>query len=144
MKKIIILIEIIILILLIYIAVPKQGNGEESKYFIMTSTAYSRHPDCIAPKWDDGFTATGTPIREGVVAINVDWIDGRWQVRSPLKLGDRIYIKGIGYFSVEDTGYFTEKNLHFDFWNLDIYKEDYGEAKKWGIEPVEVYVLGGE
>ena len=141
MKKLIILIEIIILILLIYIAIPKQGNGEEPKYFIMTSTAYSRHPDCIAPKYDDGFTATMTPVREGVVAINVDWIDGRWQVRSPLKLGQKIYIKNIGYFSVEDTGYFTEKNLHFDFWNLDIYKEDYEKAKKWGIEPVEVYVL---
>ena len=144
MKKIIIIIEIIILILLIYIAIPKQGNGEEPKYFIMTATAYSRHPDCIAPKWDDGFTATMTPVREGVVAINVDWIDGKWQVRSPLKLGQRIYIKDIGYFSVEDTGYFTEKDLHFDFWNLDIYKEDYKKAQKWGIEPVEVYVLRGE
>jgi len=141
MKKLIILIEIIILILIIYMAIPKQGNGEEIKYFIMTSTAYSRHPDCIAKKWNDGYTATMTPVREGVVAINVDWIDDKWQVKSPLKLGQKIYIKNIGYFSVEDTGYFTEKNLHFDFWNLDIYKEDYGEAKKWGIEPVEVYIL---
>ena len=141
MKKIIILIEIIILILLIYIAVPKQGNGEEQRYFIMTSTAYSRHPDCIAPKWNDGFTATGTPIREGVVAINVDWIDGRWQVRSPLKLGQKIYIKNLGYFSVEDTGYFTEKDLHFDFWNLDIYMENYEEAKKFGRQLVKVYVI---
>ena len=143
MKKLIILIEIIILILLIYIAVPKQGNGKEQKYFIMTSTAYSRHPNCIAKKWDDGFTATMTPVREGVVAINVDWIDGKWQIRSPLKLGDRIYIKDIGYFSVEDTGYFTEKNLHFDFWNLDIYFKSYKKAKGWGIEPIEVYVIEG-
>ena len=118
--------------------------AKDSKYFIMTSTAYSRHPSCIAGKWDDGYTATMTPVREGVVAINVDWIDGKWQVKSPLKLGQKIYIKNIGYFSVEDTGYFTEKNLHFDFWNLDIYKKDYEKAKKWGIEPVEVYVLEGE
>jgi len=117
--------------------------AKKPKYFIMTSTAYSRHPDCIAKKWDDGYTATMTPVREGVVAINVDWIDDKWQIRSPLKLGDRIYIKDIGYFSVEDTGYFTEKNLHFDFWNLDIYKKDYEEAKKWGIEPIEVYVIEG-
>lgn len=120
---------------------PIPVEAEVPKYFIMTSTAYSRHPNCIAPKYDDGFTATMTPVREGVVAINVDWIDSKWQVRSPLELGDEIYIKDIGYFSVEDTGYFTEKNLHFDFWNLDIYKEDYEKAKKWGIEPVEVYVL---
>ena len=82
-----------------------------------------------------------TPVREGVVAINVDWIDGKWQVRSPLKLGQKIYIKDIGYFSVEDTGYFTEKNLHFDFWNLDIYFKSYEKAEGWGIEPIEVYVL---
>ena len=143
MKKLIILIEIIIIILLLYIALSEL-EAKEPKYFIMTSTAYSQHPDCIAPKYDDGFTAMMTPVKEGVVAINVDWIDDRWQVRSPLKLGDKIYIKNLGYFSVEDTGYFTEKNLHFDYWNLDIYKKDYEKAKKWGIEPIEVYVLGGE
>ena len=143
MKKLIIIIEIIILILLIYMVIPKQGNSEEPKYFIMTSTAYSRHPDCIAKKWNDGYTATMTPVREGVVAINVDWIDDKWQVRSPLKLGQKIYIKGIGYFSVEDTGYFTEENLHFDFWNLDIYFKSYKKAKGWGIEPIEVYVIEG-
>lgn len=141
-KKIIILIQIITIIVLINMfRSPADNQADPEKYYIMTCTAYSRHPNCIAKKWDDGLTAMGTPIREGVVAINVDWIDGKWQVRSPLKLGDRIYIKGIGYFSVEDTGYFTEKNLHFDFWNLDIYKKDYEKAKEWGIEPIEVYVL---
>jgi 3D (Asp-Asp-Asp) domain-containing protein len=121
---------------------PPLVEAREPKYFIMTSTAYSRHPNCIAPKWDDGLTATGTPIREGVVAINVDRIDGRWQVRSPLKLGQKIYIEGIGDFSVEDTGPFTEKNFHFDIWNLDIYKKDYKQAKEWGIKRIKVYVLG--
>ncbi|MBA7512967.1 hypothetical protein ES705_04976 [subsurface metagenome] len=121
---------------------PPLIEAQEPKYFIMTSTAYSRHPNCIAKKWDDGLTATGTPIREGVVAINIDWIDGRWQVRSPLKLGQKIYIEGMGYFSVEDTGPFTEKNFHFDIWNLDVYKEDYEEAEKWGIKRIKVYVLG--
>ena len=120
---------------------PIPVEAEVPKYFIMTSTAYSRHPNCIAKKWDDGLTATGTPVREGVVAINVDRIDDKWQVRSPLKLGQKIYIKDIGYFSVEDTGYFTEEDLHFDFWNLDIYLKSYKKAKGWGIEPIEVYVL---
>jgi 3D (Asp-Asp-Asp) domain-containing protein len=108
----------------------------------MTCTAYSRHPNCISKKWDDGLTATGTPIREGVVAINVDLVDGKWVVKSPLKLGQKIYIEGIGDFSVEDTGPFTEKNFHFDIWNLDVYKEDYEQAKEWGIKRIEVYVLG--
>jgi 3D (Asp-Asp-Asp) domain-containing protein len=121
---------------------PIPIEAQEPKYFIMTATAYSRHPNCIAKDLDDGFTATGTPIREGVVAINIDRIDGKWVIRSPLKLGQKIYIEEIGYFSVEDTGPFTEKNFHFDIWNLDIYKEDYEQAKEWGIKRIKVYVLG--
>lgn len=112
------------------------------RYYYMTATAYSNDSRCIAKKWHDGKTATGTPIREGVCAINVDWINGEWRVISPLKLGQKIYIEGMGRFSVEDTGYFTEKNLHFDFWNLDVYKEDYEKAEKWGIKRIKVYVLG--
>jgi len=142
MKKIIILIELIIIILLLYVSLNKL-EAKESKYFLMTATSYSNHHNCIADKWRDGLTAMGTPIREGVVAINVDWIDGRWQVRSPLKLGQKIYIQNLGYFSVEDTGYFTEKDLHFDFWNLDIYMENYEEAKKFGRQLVKVYVIEG-
>ncbi|GAH54635.1 unnamed protein product [marine sediment metagenome] len=121
---------------------PIPIEAEEPKYFIMTSTAYSRHPNCISDKWNDGLTATGMPIREGIVAINVDRIDGKWVVKSPLKLGQKIYIEGMGYFSVEDTGPFTEKYFHFDIWNLDVYKEDYGEAEKWGIKRIKVHVLG--
>jgi len=82
----------------------------EEKYFIMTSTGYSNHPNCISDKWRDGKTAMNTPIREGVVAINVDKINGEWQVRSPLRLGQTIHIEGIGEFAVEDTGSFTEDN----------------------------------
>ena len=111
------------------------------RYYYMTATAYSNDSRCIAKKWHDGKTAMGTPIREGVCAINVDWINGKWRVRSPLKLGQKIYIEGMGRFSIEDTGYFTDRNFHFDFWNIDIYKEDYEEARKWGIKRIKVYVL---
>ena len=111
-------------------------------YAIYTLPTPAQEPEyCIADKWRDGLTATGTPIREGVVAINVDWIDGKWQVRSPLELGDKIYIEGIGFFSVEDTGPFTEENFHFDMWNLDIYKEDLVQAKEWGVKKVKVFVV---
>jgi len=141
MKKLIILIEIIILILLIYIVVPKQGNGEEPKYYYMTVTAYSNHPNCISDKWRDGLTATKTPIREGIAAINVDYINGKWVIKSPLKLGDKIYIEGIGYYSVEDTGYFTEKDFKQDFWNVDIYIKDYQKAVEFGRQLKKVYLI---
>ena len=117
------------------------SNSAEQEFLIMTSTAYSNHPNCIADKWRDGKTATNTPIREGVVAINVDRVDGEWQVRSPLRLGQDIYIEGIGEFAVEDTGSFTEDNLHFDYWNVDIFFEDYEEAKEWGVRKVKVYII---
>ena len=140
MKKLIILIEIIILILLIYVAIPKRGNGAEPKYYLMTVTAYSLHSNCIADKWNDGYTATMTPIREGVAAINVDYIDDKWVVKSPLKLGDKIYIEGMGNYLVKDTGYFTDEDYKGDFWTIDIYMESYEEAIEFGRQLKKVHM----
>lgn len=141
MKKLIIIIQIVTMIILIslFYANKLEGATEEEEFYYMTSTGYSR--SCIGEKWNDGFTATMTPVKEGVVAINVDWIKGKWQVRSPLKLGQKIYIEGKGEFSVEDTGPFTEKNFHFDFWNLDIFYDKDKDAKEHGIERIKVYIL---
>ena len=138
MKKLIILIEIIIIVLLLYV-LPKAEA--EPKYYLMTTTAYSNDPQCISDKWRDGKTAMNTPIREGVCAINVDYINGEWIVKSPLKLGNKIYIEELGYFSVEDTGYFTDKNYKQDYWNVDIYMEDYQEAIEYGRKLKKIYIL---
>ena len=100
-------------------------NFAEIDHFLMTITAYSLHPDCIAEKHNDGLTATGTPIREGVVAINVDRVGEKWLVRSPLKLGYKIHIEGMGEYVCEDTGYFTDVNFKQDYWNVDVYMEDH-------------------
>ena len=123
------------------VKIAEQDLDCGERYYYMTATAYSNDSRCIAKKWHDGKTAMGTEVREGVVAINVDWINGRWKVRSPLKLGERILIEDVGYFSVEDTGYFTEKDLNFDFWNVDVYKKDYEQAREWGVKRVKVVVL---
>jgi 3D (Asp-Asp-Asp) domain-containing protein len=140
MKKLIILIEIIIITLLLIASGPKV-ESQEQKFFIMTVTAYSLHPDCIADKWNDGYTATMTPIRKGVAAINVDYIDGKWTVKSPLKLGDKIYIEGLGNFSIEDTGRFAERDYIQDMWTVDIYMESYEEAVIFGRQPRRVFVI---
>jgi len=142
MKKLIIIIEIIAILLLLIASKPKAEI--EPKYFLMTVTAYSLHKNCIADKWNDGYTATMTPIRKGVAAINVDYIDGEWEVRSPLNLGDKIHIEGLGNFSVEDTGYFTDKNYKQDFWTVDIYMEDYDEAVLFGRQLKKVYLIEGD
>jgi len=142
MRKLIIIVQIITLFILISSVCNNKISGvakESQEFYYMTSTGYSIHPNCTPN--DEGITATQTKAHEGVVAINVDWVDDKWVIRSPLKLGQKIYIENVGPFSIEDTGYFTEKNFHFDYWNVDIYFEDYDEAKEWGIQKVKVTIL---
>ncbi|MDP2362745.1 MAG: 3D domain-containing protein, partial [Ignavibacteria bacterium] len=110
-------------------------------YYLMIITMYSNHPNCISDKWRDGYTATMTPIREGVAAINVDYIDGKWVVKSLLKLGDKIYIEGMGNYSAEDTGRFAERNHRQDMWTVDIYVKSYEEAVEFGRQLKKVYVI---
>ena len=107
----------------------------------MNVTFYSRHPDCISDKWNDGYTATMTLIRKGVCAINVDLVDGEWIVRSPLKLGQKIYIEGLGEFSIEDTGHFGEVNEIQDIWTVDIFEPNHEKAIKGGKKVRKIYIL---
>lgn len=130
----------ILLFYLIFIA-PDVKAETEGKYFIMNITFYSLHSNCISDKWNDGLTATMTPIREGVVAINVDFINGEWKVVSPLKLGDKILIEGLGEFSVEDTGRFGEADMIQDIWTVDVFEPDYEKAIKGGRQLKKVYVI---
>ena len=138
MKKIIITIQIITIILLLF-----SPMKAEQKYFLMNVTFYSLHEDCISDRWNDGKTATNTDIRVGVTAINVDYINGKWVVVSPLKLGDRIYIEGLGEFSVEDTGRFYERDKQQDIWTVDVFEPDHLKAIKGGRKVKKVYVLEG-
>jgi 3D (Asp-Asp-Asp) domain-containing protein len=138
MKKLIILLQIIAIIFLLNIEVEQ---ADSDKFYYMTCTAYSNHPNCISDKYRDGLTATGVPIREGIIALNVDMINGKWQVKSPLNLGDKIYIEGLGYFDCLDTGYFTDTDYRQDYWNVDVYMEDYDEAVEFGRQLRKVYVI---
>jgi 3D (Asp-Asp-Asp) domain-containing protein len=147
-EKIIIFLLLVLIVLIIkdYLILPKIDNYilnkpiaikksilDKLQCYDMTATAYTRHIDCISEKLDDGRTATNTKIQEGIVAVNVDLINGKWIVISVLKLGQKIYIttmedKPIGYFRVEDTGPFkvgdirgaSLKDLEWDKRNCDI------------------------
>ena len=132
-------ITILVIVLLIMSCASFPCVPGELEFYYMTSTGYSCAE--IADKWNDGFTTTMTPVREGVVAINVDWVGGGWKVISPLKLRQKIHIEGMGDYFVEDTGPFTEKNYHFDKWNLDVFYEDPQEAKEHGVKRIKVIVL---
>ena len=137
MKKIIIILQIITIIFLL--SLPEQAS--EDKYYIMNVTFYSLHKDCISDKWNDGFTATMTPIRKGVAAINVDMINGEWVVKSPLKLGQQIYIEGLGEFTIEDTGRFSERDKQQDIWTVDVFEPDHQKAIEGGRKVKKIWVL---
>ena len=169
MEKIIILFLLILIVLIIkdYMIMPRINNYvsnrpiisekpvlDESKCYEMTATGYTRHIDCISRELDDGRTATNTEVQEGVVAINVNLINGKWIVDSVLKLGQDIYIttmedEPIGYFRVEDTGPFKvgdirgadSKDLEWDKRNCDIYVANINLARKMGCKPIKVYIL---
>ena len=140
MKKIIIIFQIITLMILF--SIPEQANTD--KYYIMNITFYSLHEDCISDEFNDGFTATMTPIRKGVCAINVDMINGEWVVISPLKLGDRIYIEDLGEFVIEDTGRFSERDKQQDIWTVDVFEPDHQKAIEGGRKVKRVWVLEGQ
>lgn len=126
MKKLIILIEIIILILIIYIAVPKQGNGAEPKYFILEATGYYPGPECTYP-FDDGFTATGDVAGRGSVAID--------DKNGPLRMGQMIWVEGYGIGKCNDRGSAIKE------YKIDLCFDTLQEAKEWGRKLIKVYVL---
>ena len=126
MKKLIILIEIIILILLI--SITKQGNSEEVKYFILEATGYYPGPECCYP-FDDGFTAIGDLAGRGSVAID--------DKNGPLRMGQRVWIEGYGPGKCNDRGSAIKG------WKIDLCFETYEEAKKWGRKLTKVYLLEG-
>ena len=140
-RKIIIVLQVITIITLLVIYQAQAVPEGEEKHFLMTATAYSNHPLCIADKHRDGLTATGVPISEGICALNVDMVDGKWIIKSPLNLGDRIYIEDLGYFICADTGRFAERNHKQDMWTIDIYMESYEEAVLFGKQLKKIFVV---
>ncbi len=97
------------------------------KVLDITATAYAPGP-LDNDQWGDK-TYLGTTIRPGVVAVDPNVIP----------LGSRLYVKypdGHGEYAVaEDTGGAIKGN------RIDIAMMDRGNATKFGIKPVKVYVV---
>ena len=93
---------------------------DEPQTMTMTATAYS---------WGcgngDGYTATMTPVREGVIAVDPEVIP----------LGTQVEIVGLGMFSAEDRGGLIKGN------RVDIFMPSRGEALEYGRQMVEVRVI---
>ena len=93
---------------------------DEPQTLTMTATAYS---------WGcgngDDLTASMTPVREGVIAVDPEVIP----------LGTQVEIVGLGTFSAEDVGGAIRGN------RLDIFMTSRGAALQFGRQEVDVRVI---
>lgn len=70
----------------------------------------------------DGITATGTQVREGVVAVDP----------TVIPLGSQVWVEGFGWLTAEDTGGAIKGN------RIDIFHESRTLAMRWGRQNVTV------
>ena len=95
-------------------------DEDEPETITMTATAYS---------WEcgngDDLTASMTPIREGVIAVD----------KSVIPLGSIVEIIGMGVFSAEDVGGAIKGN------RVDIFMPSRSAALSYGRQTVEVRVV---
>ena len=119
----------ILLISILYAIYTLPTPAKEPEYFILEATGYYPGPESCAP-FDDGFTAIGDVAGRGSVAID--------DKNGPLRMGQRIWIKGYGFGKCNDRG------SEIKGWKIDLCFSTYEEAKKWGRKLTKVYLLGGE
>ena len=92
---------------------------------IGTFTAYAYCPcETCCGQWSGGPTASGVMPEEGRT-VAADW--------DVLPAGMEIYIDGIGWRTVEDTGGAIRGNT------IDIFFESHEEAAAFGVQKVELY-----
>lgn len=92
---------------------------------IGTFTAYAYCPcETCCGQWSGGPTASGVLPEEGRT-VAADW--------DVLPAGTEIYIDGIGWRTVEDTGSGINGN------KLDLYMDSHQDALEWGVQEIEVF-----
>lgn len=88
-------------------------------------TVYAYCPcETCCGKWAGGPTASGTMPEEGRT-VAADW--------GLLPAGAEIYIDGVGWRTVEDTGGAITGNT------LDLYMDSHQAALEWGVQEVEIF-----
>lgn len=91
-----------------------------------TFTVYAYCPcEKCCGQWSGGPTASGVMPEEGRT-VAADW--------DVLPAGTEIYIDGVGWRAVEDTGSGINGN------KLDLYMDSHQDALEWGVQEVEVFV----
>ena len=91
---------------------------------IMLATAYCSCASCCAP-YDDGITAMGTEVEEGrTIAGPPEW-----------PLGTKVYIEGMGVYTVEDRGGAIKGN------RIDVFMDCHNRALQFGRRRERVWIL---
>ena len=105
---------------------PSTSRQEtaSTKEMRMIATAYDSSWESCG-SWDGKTTASGLPVRRGVVAVDPDVIP----------LGTRLYVEGYGEALAADTGGAIKGN------RIDLYMESREEALNYGIRMVNIRVL---
>ena len=86
----------------------------------VSATAYSAHDP-----GNNSHTASGTPVRRGVIAVDPSFI----------ALGTRVYIPGYGEAVAEDVGWGIQGN------QIDIAFDSHEEAMAFGRQDLEIYII---
>lgn len=93
----------------------------------VTVTAYSGRPE----ETDDtpGHTATNERVKPGGVAVSRDLFDNGWV------FGKKIYIKGLGVFTISDLMAQRKRN------HIDIFMGDTDAARTFGVQTLEAHLI---
>lgn len=93
---------------------------------VMEATAYTHaDPNGCINGTGDGITATGYPVRKGVVAVDP----------AIIPLGTELYIEGYGNATALDTGGAIRGQ------RIDVFFESPSRAMEWGRRKVEVEII---
>lgn len=105
-------------------------NDLPRKRISATVTAYTPAPRENGGRGTKSGTAIGTPIRPGIVAVSRDLLRTGWD------FGDKVHIKGLGVFIIEDT-------MHQRFRRtIDVAVPDMAAAQRIGkMTAIEVTLL---
>lgn len=95
---------------------------------MLTVTAYS--PTVGQTDSTPFTTASNCRVRDGIVAVSRDLFSKGW------RFGRRVYVKGMGVYTIEDLMHRRKEN------QVDIFMFDTQEALEFGRRKLRVYLLG--
>lgn len=106
-------------------AEPYEEQEEPERVSLGVFTVYAYCPcETCCGQWSGGPTASGVMPEEGRT-VAADW--------DVLPAGAEVYISGVGWRTVEDTGSGITGNT------LDLYMDSHQDALEWGVREIEIF-----